>query len=185
MASKYILAVVGLAGAGKSKSTDFIISKTDWARVHFGQSVLDEVKSRGLEINQTNEKLVREQLREKYGMAALAKINIERIRELYKAGTVVVESLYSWEEYKTLKDEFGEVFKVLAIYSSFEVRMSRMLNRDFRPLNEEELNSRDYAEIENLHKAGPIARADFLVINNGSEEELDKALEPIVKHLQS
>ena len=35
-----------------------------------------------------------------------------------------------------------------------------------RPLTGSEARTRDYAEIENLHKGGPIAIADYLIVND-------------------
>jgi len=177
------LAVVGLAGAGKTESTEYLIKKTGWPKIYFGQAVIDEVARRGLPLNEANEKLVREEFRAKDGMAAMAVANLPKLKELYASSNILVESLYSWEEYVKLKEEFGENFKVLAIFSSFETRANRMKNRLHRPLTEADLKSRDYSQIENLHQAGPIARADWTIINEGSKEDLYHNLELIVRKL--
>ena len=98
---------------------------------------------------------------------------------------ILVESLYSWEEYLEFKNEFGDDFKVLAVYSSPETRIKRLSNRSHRPLTREEVTSRDYSQIENLHQAGPIARADFTVINEGEMNDiytqLDQAVSKLIK----
>src|SRR6185369_2734370 len=166
--SKIILAVVGLAGAGETVVTEYLIKKTSWPKVYFGQAVIDEVKKRGLLLSEANEKLVREEFRIKDGMTALAKANMPKIKELFASSSVILESLYSWEEFLEMKKEFGDSFKVLAIYSSFKTRVERMHSRPIRPLNAEDLQSRDYAQIEKLHQAGPIARADWTIVNEGS-----------------
>lgn len=182
--SNILLAIVGLAGAGKTEATEYIIKKTGWPKVYLGQGVIDEVKNRGQEINEQNERTVREDLRAKHGMGAMAIVNLPKIQELYGQSNVIIESLYSWEEYTKLKEEFGENFKVLAIYTSFSTRSERMRNRPVRPLTESDLKSRDYSQIENLHQAGPIARADWTIINEGSKEELYKVLEQIIENLK-
>jgi dephospho-CoA kinase len=82
-----------------------------------------------------------------------------------------------------MKKEFGDSFKVLAIYTSPEIRIKRMENRPVRPLTREEAISRDYSQIENLHQAGPIARADFMVVNEGTKEELYKEIDKIISKL--
>jgi|ERR1051326_4461514 dephospho-CoA kinase len=184
--SKIILSIVGLAGAGKTESTEYVMKKTGWPKVYLGQAVIDGVKERGLPLNEANEKLVREELRAKDGMAALSIASLPKIKELFKTSNVVVESLYSWEEYLIFKKEFGNIFKVLAVYSSFSTRAARMEVRPLRSLTQEELNSRDFSQIENLHQAGPIARADWTIINEGSKEELygniDEILEDISRN---
>jgi dephospho-CoA kinase len=180
--NKTILAIVGLAGAGKTESTEYIMTKTNWPKIYFGQ-VVDGAKEQYGEINEANERKVREALRAEHGMAALAVANLEKIKELFANGNVIIESLYSWEEYQTVKKEFGENFKVLAIYTSFETRVKRMENRPLRPLTREQLESRDSSQIENLHQAGPIAKADWTINNEGSKEELYKNIDQILSNL--
>ncbi len=177
MTAKYIIAVVGLPGAGKTEATDHLVQKTGWPKVYFGQGVMDEIARRGLAVNEQNEKLVREDLRAQHGMAAMAIVNMPKITELFARGNVMVESLYGWEEYLVVKKEFGDQFKVLAIFSSYATRAARMVHRPMRPLTPEELAARDAAQIANLHQAGPIARADWTIINEGSKEDLFKQLD--------
>ena len=59
----------------------------------------------------------------------------------------------------------------------------RLSKRKIRPLTEEEARSRDISEIENLHKGGPIAMADFLVVNDGSEKEFLMKLEVLATRI--
>jgi dephospho-CoA kinase len=183
--SKIVLAVVGLAGAGKTEATAYLSKKTGWPKVYFGQAVLDEVQKRGLPLDEANEKSVREEFRAKDGMAALAVANLLAVKKAFAASSVIIESLYSWEEYLFIKKEFGEAFKVLAIFSPFKMRAARMANRPDRPLTGEELQSRDYSQIENLHQAGPIALADWTIVNEGSKEELYKKIDEVLIGLAS
>lgn len=177
---KILLAVVGLPGAGKTETTGYILKKTGWPRVYFGEAVLDEVKKRGLDLNEQNEKAVREELRKEHGMAAMAVINLPKIKELYKSGSVLIESLYGWEECMLIKREFGDSFKVLAIFASYPTRVSRMAVRQTRPLTEGQVNERDVSQIENLHQAGPIARSDWTIVNEASKEELHENIDKIL-----
>ena len=52
-----------------------------------------------------------------------------------------------------------------------------------RPLTPEQVTSREYAEIENTEKGGPIANADFTVLNNGDREQTYAQLEHILDEL--
>ena len=183
MKNKIILAVVGLAGSGKTEAIEYLIEKLKWPRIYFGDVTFEEMKKEGLEINEANERKTREAIREKLGIGAYAILNLPKIKESYEENSVLIESLYSWEEYIELKKEFGDKFKVLAIYTSPETRISRMMDRPIRPLTKEELISRDYAQIENLHQAGPIARADWTIINEGSKGELYKWLDGIIEKI--
>ena len=174
-----IIAVIGMCGSGKSEAVKFFVEK-GYKRVYFGDVVFEEMKKEGLEVNEKNEKKAREKLRKEYGMAAMAILNIDKIKELLKESDVVIESLYSWEEYQVIKEVFKESFKLLCIYTTKELRYGRLTNRKERPLTVEEANMRDLNEINNLSKGGPIAYADFLIKNDSTLEELKKQMEALI-----
>lgn len=183
MTENKIVFVVGMAGAGKSVVSDELV-KRGFAYVRFGQINIDEIKKRELEINETNEKVVREELRKEHGMGALATLNIQKFDELLKSSNVVGDGLYSWTEYKILKEKYGDAMYVLAVYAPPELRYQRLENRTvendtasrFRSIPKEKSKSRDYSEIENIEKGGPIAMADFTIINTEESEDLKKQL---------
>lgn len=165
-----------MCGSGKSEAVKFFVEKC-YKRVYFGEVVMNEVKRLGLEVNEHNERQTREDLRKEFGMAAMAIKSLPIIEEFIKEGNVVIESLYSWQEFKVIKDKFGDDFSLLTIYTTKSLRYERLAKRPFRPLTNEESMSRDYSEIEKLDKGGPIAFTDHLVMNDSSLEELNKKLE--------
>jgi dephospho-CoA kinase len=183
--NNHILAIVGLPGSGKTEVINYLVEKYKWPKVYFGDVTFDEMKVRGLDINEKNERFVREDLRAKFGLLHYARKVIENIKKLERESPVLVESLYSWEEYLEFKKEFGDDFKVLAVYSSPETRIKRLENRSIRPLKKEDVISRDYSQIENLHQAGPIARADFTIINENNIEDIYLQIDMIIdKHVK-
>ncbi len=178
-----VLAVVGLPGTGKTEAVNYIMKQTNWPKVYLGDVTFNILKERGLEFTQANERPVREEIRAKHGIAAYAKLSLPKIKDLYQKSNVIIESMYSWEEYLLLREEFGENFKVLAIYTSPTTRINRLANRPERPLTRQELIERDFAQIEKLHQAGPIARADFTIINESDQKSLEQELDKIIKKL--
>jgi dephospho-CoA kinase len=178
-----VVAIVGMAGAGKSEVTR-MFEKNGFKKVRFGDITEEEIKNRGLELNEENERHVREQLRKEHGMSAYAKLNLPRIDASLKSSNVVVDGLYSWEEYTLLKARYGERFNTVAVWSSQAARHARLRNRAKRPLPVEEAASRDRAEIENINKGGPIAMADFTIINEASLKELEKETERVLSALK-
>jgi dephospho-CoA kinase len=185
MSEKVVLAIVGLPGSGKTEATEYLKNKTGWNKVYFGQTVFDEIAKRGLEATEEIQKEVREDLRRIHGMGAMAILNMPTIKEFLQTGSVLLESFYSWGEYLITKQEFGKQFKVLAIHAAPEIREQRMKNRPTRPLKTtEEFEKRDFAQIEGAQQGGPIARADFMVTNEGSREELFSKLDHVIQSLE-
>jgi dephospho-CoA kinase len=117
-------------------------------------------------------------------MAAYARLNLHRIDSAREHSNVVIDGLYSWEEYTFLKDYYGEDFLVVAVWASPKTRYVRLGNRKHRSLTEEEAASRDRTEIENVNKGGPIAMADFTIINESSLADLKKEVERIISQLR-
>jgi dephospho-CoA kinase len=174
-----VVAIVGMAGSGKSEVAR-VFEEAGFRRVRFGDITDDEVKKRGLALNEENERKVRQELRKEHGMAAYALLNIPRIDEGLKSSDVVVDGLYSWEEYTLLKKQYGDTLSMVAVYASPATRHRRLGSRKVRPLTPAEAEERDRTEIENSHKGGPIAVADYTLINEGPLEALRQETKRIV-----
>jgi len=178
-----VVAIVGMSGSGKSQVAQTFEEK-GFIRIRFGDITDEEVSKRGLELNEENERKVREELR-KENMAAYAKLNLPKIEASLRRSNVIIDGLYSWEEYKLLKEKYGDDLLIVAIYSSPETRYARLGDREVRPLTNAEARSRDYAEIENLNKGGPIAIADFTLINEDIPiEDLQSKIEQFIAELE-
>lgn len=180
-----VVALVGMPGAGKSSCVDYL-TKKGFPSVYFGGITLKEIRKRGLQVNPENEKTVREELRELHGKEAYAKLIATEIDELYASGQkyIVVDGLYSWSEYKYFKELYDKNAVIIAITADRDLRHSRLASRKERPLNEQEVSAREYAEIENIEKGGPIANADYTIVNNQNPESLFLQLDEILRKIQ-
>lgn len=177
-----IIALVGMCGSGKSIATE-ILENRGYKKVYFGGVTMEKLKEEGLEVNETNERMIREQLRKDYGMAAYAVVSIPRIKEYIKEGNVVIDGLYSWDELKALRETFDDLITVICVVTDKKIRCERLAKREIRPLTKEQVDSRDISEIENLAKGGPIAYADYFIDNNGNLEDYRKRLDNILKEV--
>jgi dephospho-CoA kinase len=179
-----VITLVGMPGAGKSFCVDHLVEK-GLPRVYFGGVVVDETMRRYGKVDEKHEKIVREDLRAKEGKGAVAKRIIKQIDELAAKGQkrIVADGLYSWTEYKIFKERWGDDAIIIAITAPRHIRHERLADRPVRPFTEEEVTAREYAEIENIEKGGPIANADYTVVNNGTPEEMIAQLDKILAEL--
>jgi dephospho-CoA kinase len=178
-----IVCLTGLCGSGKSVAGDYFTQK-GYQYVRFGDLTMEILKEKRMEVNEVNERMVREELREKHGMAAFALLNLEKFEKLLLKGQVIADGLYSFEEYKVMKEHFGEKLVVITIYASPKLRYERLGKREIRPLTPSEAESRDFAELEKLNKGGTMAMADFMVINNQNVDYLFKQLDEIKAEIE-
>lgn len=177
-----LVAIVGMSGSGKSVVSDYLES-LGFNKIYFGGVVLDEVAKRGLEVNPNNERMVREDLRCKYGMAAISVVLLPKIKESIRIQDTVLDGLYSWDELLVLREEFRDDLKLICVVSDRDIRYNRVSKRTIRPLNRLEIEKRDTTEIENLSKGGPIAIADYYILNNGSIDSVKSRIDEILKEI--
>lgn len=181
-----IVALVGLSGVGKSTAVDIVSRMMDFETVYFGGVVLAELDARGLGRTPGNEADVRESLRAEFGMAAMAVKSLPAIEAALTAGRdVLIDGLYSYAEYRLLRERFGDALTVIAVHARKTVRAARLAARAVRPLTAEEMAERDRREVDNVEKAQPIALADFHIVNDGSEVDLKAALADCVATISS
>ena len=180
-----IVAFVGLAGTGKSTAVQYMTDK-GYPKVYFGGIILEEVAKRGLELTQENEQPIREELRAKEGKDFVVKRIVKQIHDLINAGQhrIVADGLYSWTEFKVLKQEFPGELTVLAVVAPRHLRKHRMATRPVRPLNSDQVDHRDWAEIEGIEKGGPIAIADFYIHNDSDLEHFHNQINDALNHIE-
>lgn len=180
---KHIIAIVGMPGAGKSAAAAFCQNK-QIPIIRFGDLTEETIREKGLPLNPENEKSVREDLRRELGMEAYAIKAKPRIEAaLEKNPVVVLDGLYSWEEYVYLIKFFPQL-KLLHVFANPQLRYSRLAKRLVRPLTIDEARARDIAEVENLHKGGPIAIADYLIKNEAGVDEFNEELEIFLNKIE-
>jgi dephospho-CoA kinase len=172
-----------MPGAGKSLCAKHLAA-CGFFQYRFGGIVVNEVQRRGLPLTPENERVVREGLRAEEGMDAIARRALPMLKSgLEKHTSIVIDGLYSWSEYKLLRRELGATVVVVAIVSARRLRYSRLTNRDERPLTIDEAERRDWQEIETLEKGGPIAIADYTLVNDAEPEVLLAQLDALIERL--
>lgn len=186
MKEQKIIAFVGMPGSGKGTCTNYLNEKHGWPVVHFGNMVYEEVQRRGLD-NVKDEVFVREDMRKQDGKAVLAKHVATKADQYFGSGqaVIILDGLYSWSEYKFLAEKYGTALIMIAIAAPKALRHKRVLLRNdaHRKYTLPQLINREVAEIENLEKGGPIAMADYTIVNDATPEELLNKLDRITAEI--
>jgi dephospho-CoA kinase len=177
-----IVAFVGLAGSGKSSAVEYLTEK-GYPKVYFGGVIYKAMAEEGIEVTWESQQKFREEIREREGKDFVVKRVIKETHDLIAAGQhhIVLDGVYSWSEYRILKHEFPGEMTVIAIVTPKHLRYQRMAKRPERPMTNEEVDERDWTEIENLEKGGPIAIADYFVHNDKDLDSLHEQLDEVLR----
>lgn len=177
------LALVGMPGAGKTLCAKHL-EQRNFFQFRFGSIVTDEVLRRGLPLTPEHERMVREEFRAQDGMDAIARRALPRLQAaLQQHDCIVIDGLYSQSEYRTLRQALGNTIILVAIVAERRLRYERLAQRLERPLTFEEAEERDMREIEHIEKGGPIALADYTLLNDGEPSALLARLDALLERL--
>ncbi len=179
---KTIMAITGLAGSGKTIASEYLKSK-GIPVIHFGNIINDYVDEKKLNHTEDIHKKIRADLRKKYGMSAMAILSKNKIEQaLKKERLVIIDGLYSYEEFTYLQNEFKDVkIYILAIWADKKIRYERVSKRKKR--GELRGEARDLNEVISSNKGPTIALADYLVINDTTIEEFTSKLEYVYREI--
>lgn len=180
-----LLAFVGLPGSGMSTAAEYLREK-GMPSVYFGAVILGAMEQSGIERSPESEQAFRENFRAEHGQDAVVQAVLPQIHGLINAGQkrIVLDGLYSWTEYKVLKKEFPTSLTVVALTAPRHLRFRRLRDRAERPMTEQQAAKRDWSEIEQLEKGGPIAAADYALSNTGSREQLCIKIDTLLRDIE-
>jgi len=175
---KRLIGLTGTNGAGKGEAAAFL-EKKGYKYFSLSDLIREELRKKGKEPTRNNLIKMGNELREKFGPDILARLVMKKIKD-----KAVIDSIRSPKEVEYLKKQKGFIF--LAIDAPVELRFERARKRgreesastlgEFIKKETEEMTERKKGQqLQNCMKM-----ADFLIINDGSLEELYKKLEELL-----
>ncbi len=182
-----IIGITGTLGAGKGTIVDYLLQKRNFSHYSVRAFLIDEITKLGLPINRDSMVSVANHLRQKYNPAYI-------VEELYKGAiqnkkNAVIESIRTPGEIDMLTAK--ENFYLLAVdaepklrYNRIKLRQSETDNISFDTFieNEKREMMNDDPNKQNLSKC--IERADFVINNNGTIDELFIQLDTIFRNIE-
>lgn len=179
-----IIAITGMPGAGK-KLVRQIIEKHGIPVVVMRHAVENEMKEK--KIDSTNKKLRKyaTKIREKYGMDIVARLCVPLIdNALKKSSALILDGIRSTEEINFFKQKYNSNFILIAVHAASKTRFVRLKKRGLKwdMKKKKDFDWRDEKELS-WGLGNAIAKADYMIINEGTREELKQQTEKILKKI--
>jgi dephospho-CoA kinase len=178
-----LIALTGMPGAGKGEVKRIILKAKEIPIVVMRTVVEDEMRSKGIEVNNRNLRNYATELRDKHGADIVARKCAPLIREK-NSDVAIVDGIRGLVEVELFKKEFGDDFHLISVHTSPKVRFDRLRKRgkEWDMKEWDEFVFRDKKELS-WGLGNAIAMADHVIINEGSFEELEKQVKMIMKEI--
>lgn len=179
-----ILGVAGSFAAGKGTVVDYLVAGKGFAHYSASGFITEEIIRRELPVNRDSMIIVANDLRQKYGPTYIVDSLYERAQAA--GGNVIIESLRAVAEVKRIQELGGFV---IGVDASPEVRYERAVSRNslkdnvtyehWRAQEQAESNPDDDTK-QNIF--GALALADYTIMNDGTIEELQEAVDAFLQN---
>jgi dephospho-CoA kinase len=178
-----VIAFAGMPCSGKSEAVE-IASEMSIPVIRMGDMVWEEVKNRGLTLDEKNVGAIADEMRRDLGMDIWAKRTLKKISENKKSKQIIIDGIRNTEEIDTFKENLGKDFLIIAITASDKTRQKRFLKRGRvdDSLNVQDLKDRDKRELK-WGLGTVIASADIIVPNENGMQEFKGEIKSILKKM--
>ncbi|KYK32624.1 MAG: hypothetical protein AYK22_07240 [Thermoplasmatales archaeon SG8-52-3] len=178
-----IIAFAGMPCSGKSEAVK-IAKQLDNPVIRMGDMVWEEVKNRGLALDEKNVGAIADQMRRDHGMDIWAKRTIDKILQNKKNNYIIIDGIRNIEEIDAFKNKLGKDFILIAITASDITRQKRFLKRGREDDSSDiqDLRDRDRREL-NWGLDTVIASADIIIPNDDGIKEFKKEIKDLLSRI--
>ena len=173
-----LIGLTGTNGAGKGEVAAYF-GKKGYAYFSLSDLIREELIKKGEEVTRSNLIKMGNELREKGGYDILARLVMKKVKD-----KAVIDSIRNPKEVEYLRKQ--KSFVLLAVDAPVDLRYERAKKRGRveSASTLQEFIKKEAEEITNLEKGQQLQNcmkmADFLVINDGSLEDLHQKLEELL-----
>lgn len=178
-----IVGLTGSFGAGKGCVADYLVNKKNFAHFSARTFIVQELERRGEVINRDTMTAMGNTLRAEHGPTYI----FEQLVLMAKAhgSNAVVESVRAVAEARYIKEQGGIV---LGVDAAPELRFERIVKRGSETdhVTFEEWKAQELAEMNPDDPTkqdifGALRESDYIIMNTGSLDELETAIEVFIK----
>jgi len=188
-----IIGITGTLASGKTSVKDFFLSRFSSYSISLSEIIKEELLKEGKELKRKNFIEKGNELRRKFGAQVLTEVVVLTLPRNPEKEIIIIDGIRNPGEVKYLRESFGKDFVLIAVDAPREIRFKRLVERGEKgdPRTFEEFLEVDEVDMgknqpEYGQNAGECLKlADYLIINDGTIEELNKKLEEISKIILS
>ena len=176
-----VIAVTGMPGAGKDVVSNTIIETKKIPMITMRSVVEKEIEEKGIPVNNKTLREYATKLREEYGYDIVARKCLPLIRK-QESDMIILNGIRGLSEVDFFRKELEKDFILIAVHASPKIRFERLKQRGLKwdMKTKEEFDWRDRKEL-GWGIGSAIALADYMIINEGSLDELKSKVKKLLK----
>lgn len=181
-----IIGITGTLGAGKGTIVDFLVEERHFTHYSVRAFLLEEIRKRGMPENRDSMFTLANELRAQHGSSY---VTDQLYLQAAESGhNCVIESIRTPGEVESLRKSGN--FTLLAVDADQRLRYDRIRLREsetdqvsFETFRENELREMTTADPTRQNLQRCIEMADFILLNNGTKEELLRKTIEVLSHI--
>ena len=185
MQQKMIIGIIGEQASGKGAAADIIRKKYGGSRLTVSNLLRRTLESLHLKPSRDNLINMALVLKKGFGDAVLMNAMIKEV-ELEDADLVIVDGFRMPGDPDIFRESFGDAFHFIYVTADQKIRYERSVGRGEKS-GESEASFEEFASKEALETEAKISEvaksADYTIVNNGTEEELEEEVIKIMKDM--
>jgi dephospho-CoA kinase len=182
-----ILGITGTLGAGKGTIVDYLVQQKGFSHFSVRAFLLEKIRERELPENRDSMYRLANDLRTEFGASYVTDCLYAQAEKAGKNS--IIESIRTTGEISSLRK--NRSFYLIAVDASPEIRFHRIRERQsetddisFETFLADEQRETGSGDPGKQDLRACMAMADFLVMNNGTIEELDRQVDSILEMIR-